>query len=54
METIKIEKEILNCYECPYKKYYTEQGFSGNICSLQAYLKCEENCIPKYCPLRKR
>lgn len=30
---VKIEMEIENCYECPFKVYVYEQGYSATECA---------------------
>lgn len=41
---IKYEKEINNCYECPFKERVYEHGFSGTLC----HFKLGYETIPKH------
>lgn len=48
---IKIEMEIENCYECPFKTRICEQGYSATECTkLPPYRPIESRGIRKDCP----
>ena len=51
---IKIEKEIENCFDCPFVEKVYEHGYSGSDCSkLGCYSTIPEKGIRKDCPFRK-
>lgn len=51
---IRIEKEIENCFDCPFVKKVYEHGYSGSDCSkLGCYSTIPEKGIRKDCPFRK-
>ena len=48
---VKIEMEIENCYECPFKARVYEQGYSATDCTkLPPYRPIENRGIRKDCP----
>lgn len=48
---VKIEMEIENCYECPFKTYVYEQGYSATECSkLPPYSSIAEKGVLPNCP----
>lgn len=51
--TIKIEKEIENCYECPLTTEVYTQGFCGTVCEFDTYSIIPREGILKNCPFRK-
>lgn len=52
---IKFEKEIENCYECPFRQYYSEHGNSGYECTKAgAYSFTPASGILNYCPFLKK
>lgn len=52
---IKIELQIENCYECPFKKRVYEQGYSATDCTKTGipYDTIPPKGIKKNCPFRK-
>lgn len=50
---IKLEKEIENCYECPFTVYIYEQGFCGTCCKFNPYVIIPNKGIYEKCPFRK-
>jgi len=50
---ITFEKEIENCYECPFREYIYEQGFCGECCRFNVYQKIPCKGILKSCPFLK-
>lgn len=51
---IIIEKEIENCYECPFHSYVSEQGYCGDECKYISYGTIPEKGILKNCPFKKK
>lgn len=47
---IKYEKEIENCYQCPFKEWHSEQGFCADCCKFINYGKIPRKGILKKCP----
>lgn len=50
---IIIEKEIENCYECPFHSYVSEQGYCADECKYISYGTIPEKGILKNCPFKK-
>lgn len=51
---IKIEMDIENCYECPFKTRVYEQGYSATECTkLPPYSSIEDEGIREDCPFRE-
>lgn len=49
---IKFEKEIENCYECPFTEYIYEQGFCGTCCKFKEYAVIPKKGIREKCPFK--
>lgn len=48
---IKVDMNITNCYECPFKQEVYTQGYCGTTCSkLGVYHTIPKQGIDKYCP----
>ena len=53
---VTITLDIHSCVDCPYRKYYREQGFASYLCNhpkTKAYSRCSDCDIPEDCPFLK-
>ena len=52
---IKIEMEIENCYDCPFKTHIYEQGYSATECTkLPPYSSIAEKGVLPNCPFLQK
>ena len=50
---IVYKANIEHCYQCPFKSYYVEHGFSGYICKkAEKFLVVPDKGINEKCPFK--
>ena len=50
---MEIKIVIKNCYQCPFVKYISGHGFSGDYCKNIEYGKIPATGIREDCPFKK-